>query len=268
MGNSVAPLLPLEGPKLQELDKNLYPKKAMEAKDVTILKQRAADDKVRLAIDRAVEIFVTHAKSKKQSYSAPGFRRFRMAHPQQRIEELLKHKEYAEPVMKLLQKQHDKKLGVVVSFLTCTNMNVGSEGGKELEVGMQGKVPGGAAGAPGANPALNVASKRTRHVEIRGEYENEVILACSYLQLELHPPETGLWGLFKRTFYKEPIGNIEVSAEYLRPDTGGLFVSSEPIEGDLRRVLGQNGNHTQNQHANEDEIETEEADDLAFIVYT
>lgn len=267
-----------QGVDLLKLDSDLYPKKAIVCRDVEILKRKAVNMKAKAAVDNMLSLYTNSQRTNDTDISATSFRRIGIPNPQDRITELLKHDEYANPILELLRLQENGKVAIIVSMLTCTDLKKSQKSFKEWNVGGGVKPPGLKEGQPLPSVGVEAEGAVTKWEEFHGTYEGEVIMACSYLKLRLvpaPPEEQGAWYKISRAFRKHILqqkppkrnDRMKVSAAYLDPKDGELYLPSEAIPGDVPTLFGGSTRwSTGGTPVSEEVYQTADEDDLAFTI--
>lgn len=202
-----------KGVDLQALDRNLYPAKAITIRDVGIAKLRCAGHKSKLALEHVMGL---RAQDHKTDLNATGFRKMDLQNPPERVAALLRHKEYAGPVVRFLEGQEDRKAAVVVGIITCAEL-------------------------PRAGAAAGVPAEATTYEELGGTLGGETIVACSYLTLSLVRP-AAKFGMARKTLRRiagmleapgEGDTRMEMAGEFLDPGSGSLYLSSQSVAGNV-----------------------------------
>jgi len=270
--DSPIPDLPQLGVDLLKLESGLYPEKAVVCRNINILKHKTVGVKAKAAVENMLNLYTNYENASESKVSANGFRRIDVPNPQDQFEELLRHPEYLSQIMELLKQQKSGKAALIISILTCTDL---TKSQKSLQSwGLGGKIqnPGLQQGQP--VPAVEVEGDGnvTTHEELSGTYEGEVIMACSYLKLQLvaAPPEQqGLWYKIAHAFRsfrsKQPKKDdkIDVSPTNLSPTEGALYLPSAPIKGNIPVMFGEIGG----QEREDESYRTAQKEDLAFAIY-
>jgi hypothetical protein len=262
------------GVDLLKLDPDLYPTKAVVCRDINILKRKTVGSKAKVAVEDLLKLYANYENATESSISANAFRRIDIPNPQDRITDLLRYPEYANPIIELLRKQESGKAAIIISILTCTDLTKSQKSLQNWGLGGKLRNPGLQQGQPVPAVEAEVEGTVTTYEELSGTYEGEVIMACSYLKLRLVPVTQELQGtwykritqIFRRFRHKPPkkSDRIEVSPTHLDPAEGSLYLPSEPIKGDIPVLFGATGG----QENNEEELyKTARKDDLAFTIY-
>ena len=87
-----------------------------------------------------------------------------------------------------------------------------------------------------ADLALEAKARRDNTVLLSGTYEDEVIIACGYLQMHLKEQPNG-WK-FWRSHRPSPHDIKVTYGEEIQPLTMEVFVPPTRIEGDMEGILG------------------------------
>jgi hypothetical protein len=227
------------GPNLKTLVPSLYPRH-VKAENVEVLLSKARNQEAQLAMSNLLDIFYSHDKANQRERSMTGFRRITMEEQSLNIEELLKNDAYSGPIINFFHKTPEAKLGVIVSIISCFKMEVGNKQSKESAGGMAAKIPGDAVGAPGADIKAKGKAGSSTDSELSGTYKDEVIMACSYVEMRLKDiPNKGLLSRLWRKQSKPSIHDItfttSVSGKTL---TETVYVSPARMKGDMERILG------------------------------
>jgi len=248
--------------------KDLYPQKAVVCNDIRILQQKAVTAKAKLSIDNFLKTYATFTKSNALDFSSKRFRRITIAFPQDKIQTLLKNVKdlYADPVLGLLKERGE--LALIVSILTCSEMSKQNESDKSMGGGGGAEIPGG------PEVALEGEFRLTTHEEVRGTYEGEVIVACSYHRLtwkKIEQGEENIWGRIKKMFWSywqeasDEVFRVPfVSPSSLEPWEVGVYLSNDQIQGNIGSLFGTtSGGGAQG----DDPAKMEATDDLSFNVF-
>jgi hypothetical protein len=272
-GHEVNPLKgSQQGVDLLKLDPDLYPVKAVVCRDINILKRKAVSVKAKGAVEDMLKLYANFEKNTSSSISANAFRRIDVPNPQDRITELLRHNEYADPIIDLLREQESGKAAIIVSILTCTDLTKTQKSLQHWGLGGRLQNPGLQQGQPVPSVEAEVDGTVTTYEELSGTYEGEVIIACSYLKLRLvaaPPDQQGIWYKITQAFRRfrhKPLkrsDRIEVSPTHLDPAEGSLYLPSEPVKGTIPVLFGSAGG----QETPEESYKTAGKDDLAFTIF-
>jgi hypothetical protein len=256
-----------DGVDLQDLESNIYSTKAVECRDLSILKLRAASVNARAKIEELLALYAQYSTDYKLDFSAKGFRRISIVTPQDKIERLLKHDAYAKPVIALLKKERLDQAAVIVSILTCSEMKTAVSTDNTMTAGAMGGVQNT---PPLTDFQLGAEATATTHRTLSGTYIGEVIMACSYLKLRLKRRETSRIKKFRNWVFGTPYqknDEIEVGSEYLLPTDGTLYMNDTPIRGNLPHILGAIQQDDRKIMGAEPDFKTEGEDDLDFIIF-
>ncbi|KAH7314282.1 hypothetical protein BKA65DRAFT_516524 [Rhexocercosporidium sp. MPI-PUGE-AT-0058] len=266
------------GVDLLDLDQDLYPKRAIVCRDVEILKRKAINVKAQVAVENMLRLYTSYEHTRDTDISASSFRRIGIPNPQDRITELLRRDEYANPILELLRLQENGRVAIIVSMLTFTDLEKSQKTLQEWRGGIQLKPPGLQEGQPSPAANVNADVAVTKWEAFHGTYEGEVIMACSYLKLRLvpAPPEVqGVWYKISQMVRQYVLqqkppkrsDRIKVSPAYLDPKDGELFLPSGPIVGDLPTLFGSPTRRLTGVLPVSKEVHmTEHEDDLAFTI--
>ncbi|KAK5651800.1 hypothetical protein OQA88_11667 [Cercophora sp. LCS_1] len=116
-------------------------------------------------------------------------------------EQEMNRRKYRDQVLRLLESH--RELGILISFITCTDMtketNVSKLRAAELGAGLPKKLA--AVGGVPIDVAANVGASSSQDVAASGTYEGEYLIACSYLRLDYKDQPsnfvTSLWSSSK-----------------------------------------------------------------------
>ncbi|KAN0067304.1 hypothetical protein V8E54_014567 [Elaphomyces granulatus] len=227
----IKPRLPAVGPDLKELEPSLYPKH-VEAKSAEVLREKAHDERAKASISKALNLFYRHEKSNQIKLSIPGFRRVTMEEHSVKIESLLNNAKYTGPILEFFQRFPKARFGIVVSIISCFEMEVGNKKSEEREGGGNAAVSGEAVGAPGevGNVTLKAKAGGNTEDKLSGAYKDEVIIACSYVEMRLKKPPSN-WKIWKS--HKPSPYDITFTSETIHPLTMTVSVPPTRIKGDL-----------------------------------
>ncbi|KAF2822307.1 hypothetical protein CC86DRAFT_373439 [Ophiobolus disseminans] len=229
----IRPRLPSKGPDLKTLEPNLYPKH-VQAQNAEVLLAKAHSESAKVSISKVLGLFYKHQKTNMKKVSIPAFRRITMEERNDNIETLLNNPEYNEPIIELFQKYPEARFGIIVSIISCFEMEVGNKRSEEREGGGHGTVPSEATGGAGSVTLEAQASDSTT-VELSGTYQDEVIMACAYVEMRLKKPDNG-W-LFWKTHKPSP-HDITFTSQAVHPITMTVSVPPTRMEGDQEPLLG------------------------------
>ncbi|KAH8648665.1 hypothetical protein BX600DRAFT_518029 [Xylariales sp. PMI_506] len=232
----IFPLLPPEGPDLRKLDPLLYPQNVM-AKEATTLLRSARGSDAEIAITKALALFHSSEKSNTREASIPGFRRLTIDQAPHRIRQLLKHREYADPILQYFTDFPSGKLGIIVSIICALDMSLNVEHSQSRETGAEFEVPSESLGLPPNTVDLKtkISASNLKVSEAEGTYVGEVVVACGYLQMT-RKPESGLMSLFRSK--KPTLDDIEIPGEFVHPRTMTVSLPATRITGDQEPILG------------------------------
>lgn len=232
----IEPHLPTVGPDLKKLEPDLYPTH-VEAKSAEVLLEKAHDESAKASISKALALFYKHKKLSQTKLSIPGFRRITMEEQNRKIEGLLNNDKYNGQIIKFLQKFPDARFGIIVSIISCFEMEMGNERSEEREGGGNATVPGEAMGAPGrvGDVTLEAKAGSNTKVKLSGTYKDEVIIACGYVEMRLKEPESS-WQFWKS--HKPSPHDITFTSVTIHPLTMTVSVPPTRIKGDQEGMLG------------------------------
>lgn len=232
---TVRPGLPA-GPDLKELEPDLYPKH-VEAKNAEVLRKMAHDDSAKASISKALSLFYKHKESGQNKLTIPGFRRITMEQQNIKVDNLLNNDEYNEPIIEFFQNFPEARFGIIVSIISCFEMEVEHKKSKEREGGGNVTVPGEAMGAPGGVGDVTLEAKAGGNTKdkVSGTYKDEVIIACGYV--EMSRKEAPKWWQFWKSSRPSP-HDITFTYETIHPLTMTVSVPPNRIEGDHEGILG------------------------------
>ncbi|XXH02804.1 hypothetical protein Hte_009191 [Hypoxylon texense] len=238
----IFPHLPPEGPDLRKLDELLYPQ-GIKAKEATTLLRSARGRDAKVALSKALALFHSTNKSNERNASIPGFRRLTMDQAPHRIEQLLKHPEYAEPIINYFNKNPKGKLGIVTSIICAMDMSLNVQNSQSRETGVEVEIPSEALHAPPntADVRGELSSSSTRVSETEGTYDGEIVVACGYIQMT-RKRESGLLSGLASVFRPKRTteDDIEISSELIHPQTMTVSLPASRIPGDQEVILGGN----------------------------
>ena len=259
-----------EGVDLRDLDPFLYPNEVIEVENAEILLEHTEGESAKATISKWLSLFYSRDNSDKRVAKASRFRRVTVETQTQRIETMLKNEAYARPIYDFFDKFPDDKLGILVSIISCSNMEVGKTAESKKEGGVEGTVPGEAMGAPGADVGVKASAHRKVRKELKGTYDGEVIVACGYLSMTRKKLDPSLWDSLLGKKPKTEIGDIEISVDQINPKTMTVSVPPTRIPGDSEAILG-SGTKSDASSADSDQGGTtvdalEDDEDLNFII--
>ncbi|KAI6085027.1 hypothetical protein F4821DRAFT_241735 [Hypoxylon rubiginosum] len=236
----IFPHLPPEGPDLRQLDELLYPE-GIKAKEATTLLRSARGHEAKVALNKALALFHSSNKSSERNASIPGFRRITMKQAPHRIEQLLKHPEYAEPIIEYFTRNPKGKLGIITSIICAMDMSLNVQHSQSRETGAELEVPSEALHAPPhtADLRAELSSLSTRVSETEGTYDGEVVVAVGYIQMTRKREPgvlSGLVGLFRPKRITED--DIAIGKELIHPQTMTVSLPATRIPGDQEVILG------------------------------
>ncbi|KAJ3543338.1 hypothetical protein NM208_g3631 [Fusarium decemcellulare] len=140
---------------------------------------------------------------------------------------------YQREVLTLLDQQEDGQLGIIVSFITCSDLTKNKDSSKGTSVGLE--VNTGPVSEP-VDVAVGGQYSSTHDVGVHGAYQGEYLIACSYLTLYKKPGSAVIpwlnkvfnWGLSDEETWgikdKKPKGHIDA------PLAGNNEDTEEPAE--------------------------------------
>ena len=232
----IKPRLPTVGPDLKELEPDLYPTHA-EAKNAEVLLEKAHDESAKASIRKVLNLFYKHKKSSHTKLSIPGFRRITMEEQNIKLDSLLNKAKYNEPIIEIFQQYPKAKFGIIVSIISCFEMEVGNSKLGEDESSGSATVPGEAIGASGGvgDLTLEVKAGGNTKIKLSGTYKDEVIMACGYVEMRLKKPKSR-WLFWKS--HKPSPHDITFTSEAIHPVTMTVSVPPTRMEGDHEPILG------------------------------
>ncbi|XDG04860.1 hypothetical protein ABKA04_004475 [Annulohypoxylon sp. FPYF3050] len=247
----IYPTLPPDGPDLRELDKNLYPQ-GVKAKDARVLLESARGTDAEVAITKALALLHSSSKSNRRAAAIPGFRRLTIDQAPHRIEQLLRHDEYSQPIFEYFTKYPNGKLGIIVSIICAMDMSLNIDAYEREDSGVKTEVPKEAVAALGGPPispdiGTRISTSSTKVSETEGTYEGEVVVACGYLQMTRKPQsllkaflQSGPKAFFQSR--KTSLDDIIITGkdEFLQPGTMTVAFPPSRLPGDHPAYLGGN----------------------------
>ncbi|CAO2658490.1 Nn.00g062130.m01.CDS01 [Neocucurbitaria sp. VM-36] len=230
------PRLPDSGPDLKELEPDLYPTH-VEAKSAEVLLEKAHNESAKASITKVLSLFYSHKKASRSKRTIPGFRRITMEEQHIKVENLLKKAEYHDPILEFFDAYPEARFGIIVSIISCYEMEVENQNSKEREGGGNLTAPGEAMGAPPTTGDTTLEGNvgGNTKVELSGAYKDEVIMACGYVEMRLKKRDSSL--LFWKSHKPSP-HDITFTTQALHPLTMTVSVPPTRIEGDQDAILG------------------------------
>jgi len=224
------------GPDLKAFVPGLYPKH-IKAENVEVLLNNARNESTRLSISRVLDLFYNHHRVTEREQRIPSFRRITMEQQSLNIERLLQKPDYSGPILEIFEKDPGAKLGVIVSIISCFDMEIGNKKSRGHEGGISTAAPGDGLGAPGVDIKAEAKASSSNSSELTGAYEGEVIMACAYVEMRLKENPNKGWLSFLKS-NKLSIYDITVTKQGIYPKTMTVSVPPTRIEGDQEAILG------------------------------
>lgn len=249
--------MPLEPLKPRDGVDYLYPRNYVVCKDFNLVLSRSKDANAEAMFERLAALSLKKGGSQTVTLEAAAFRRVSMDNARTKLEELLTanppavdfnaqgpeeasrqaeqlqaRAQYREQVLRLLSKQDDGTLGIITSFITCTDLAKNHEKSKSaLAEAAAGTGPAGL--STWLELGVGAGYSRTKDVGTQGVYEGEYLIACSYLPLYASEKKSTKIPLLP---YK--IVSVTRRDSSQLGDQEMWRVGNKSIEGDMAATLG------------------------------